>query len=190
MGPTPFKTCTPFAAPSTWWKQTWFHFIRLSIAFAPKIIDLYTMHIPLAYVSAFVKKDRCQHVLIILINYSKRPLDKRIQVRLLLIDLSKTFQCLTRRLLFLYWKYVDGIWSHASSLLFPYSSSCFISSFFFLYWKYVDGIWSHASSLLFPYSSSGFYFRIQAVALSQHHHVIGSKWQKASQNGQCQVECC
>ena len=56
VGPTPFKTCTPFAVPLTWWKQTWFHFIRPSIAFSPKIIYLYTMHIPLAYVSVFVKK--------------------------------------------------------------------------------------------------------------------------------------
>ena len=56
---------------------------------------------------------------------SVRSINVCIHVGLLLLDLSKAFDCLTHRLL-LYQKYVDGIWSHASSLLFPYLSSGFI----------------------------------------------------------------
>ena len=59
----------------------------------------YFAHILSDRLSAFRKKYGCQHVLTKLIKDSKRALDNHMHVGLLLLDLSKAFDCLPHRLL-------------------------------------------------------------------------------------------
>ena len=59
----------------------------------------YFKHVLSDLLSAFRKRYGCQHVLTKLIEDSKRALDNHMHVGLLLLDLSKAFDCLPHRLL-------------------------------------------------------------------------------------------
>ena len=74
--------------------------------------------------SAFRKKYECQHVLTKLIEDNKSALDKHMHVGLLLLDLSKAFDCLPHRLL-LCKLHAYGVSRDACSLLHSYLSNRF-----------------------------------------------------------------
>ena len=84
----------------------------------------YFAHILSDLLSAFRKKYGCQHVLTKLIEDSKRALDNHMHVGLLLLDLSKAFDCLPHRLL-LCKLHAYGVSRDACSLLHSYLSSRF-----------------------------------------------------------------
>ena len=72
--------------------------------------------------SAYRKKYRCHHVLTKLIEDSKQALDKHMNVGLLLLDLSKAFDCLPHRLL-LCKLHAYGVSCNSCSLLLSYLSN-------------------------------------------------------------------
>ena len=79
----------------------------------------YFTHILSDLLSAFGKKYGCEHVLAKLIEDSKSALDKHMHVGLLMLDLSKAFDCLPHRLLL--WKlHAYGVSRDACSLLHSY----------------------------------------------------------------------
>ena len=79
----------------------------------------YFTHILSDLLSAFRKKYGCQHVLTKLIEDSKSALNKHMHVGLLLLDLSKAFDCMPHRLL-LCKLHAYGVSRDACSLLHSY----------------------------------------------------------------------
>ena len=84
----------------------------------------YFTHILSDLLSAFRKKYGCQHVLTKLIEDSKSALDKHMHVGLLLLDLSKAFDCLPHRLLWCK-LHAYGVSRGACSLLHSYLNNPF-----------------------------------------------------------------
>ena len=91
--------------------------------FNQKLYENFTQILP-DLLSAFRKKYGCQHVLTKLLEDSKSALDRHMHVVLLLLDLSKAFDCLLHRLL-LCKLHAYGVSRDACSLLHSYLSSRF-----------------------------------------------------------------
>ena len=76
-------------------------------------------HILSSMLAAFRRRYGCNHVLIKLIEECKASLDRGEHVGLVLMDLSKAFDCLPHRLIICK-LHKDGVSTHACSLIWSY----------------------------------------------------------------------